>query len=202
MGANQAPGGGHNGFGRRSIFYFSRFSAPLPRRGRISPRPPSRREGGESRLFHARGFAPCIPATEPARHWEMGANQAPGRGHGGFACRIALPLWEPGGGHNGFGRRSIFYFSRFPAPIPPDPLPGGKGETKVFFMQGASPLASPRLRRRRHGLNLRCRCPLGGLPSLPPAMLFCPHPPNPLPGGKGEIFTLFRRGLPPPAPLH
>ena len=34
-----------------------------------SPRPPSRRErGGDQGFFHARGFAPCIPATEPARH--------------------------------------------------------------------------------------------------------------------------------------
>ncbi len=41
------------------------FPAPLPRRGRIDPQPPSQREGGESRLFHARGSAPCIPAPKP-----------------------------------------------------------------------------------------------------------------------------------------
>ena len=127
-----------------------------------SPQPPSRREGGDQGFFHARGCAPCIPATEPARHWEMGANQAPGGGHGGFACRIALPLWEPGGGHNGFGRRSIFYFSRFSAPIPPAPFPAGRGETLGYFMQGAAPLASPRLNPRGTGKWGRTKRPAGG----------------------------------------
>ena len=55
--------------------------------------------------------------------------------------------------------------------------------------------------------TLPFRNPLGGLPSLSPAypafsLLSCPHPPSPLPGGKGEIQSLFRRGLPPPAPLQ
>ena len=34
------------------------------------------------------------------------------------------------------------------------------------------------------------------------SLLSFPHPPDPLPGGKGEIQSLFRRGLPPPAPLQ
>ena len=47
--------------------------------------------------------------------------------------------------------------------------------------------------------------PAGGLPSLPPvnpafSLLSFPHPPAPLPSGKGEIFTLFRRGLRPRHP--
>ena len=42
---------------------------PLPLRGR-----------GNSRLFHARGFAPCIPGAEPGRHW------------------LSLPCWYPAGG--------------------------------------------------------------------------------------------------------
>ena len=42
----------------------------------------------------------------------------------------------------------------------------------------------------------------GGLPSLPPAdlafsLLFCPHPPDPLPSGKGEIFGFLMQGAPP-----
>ena len=41
-------------------------------------------------------------------------------------------------------------FSLLFCPHPPAPLPGGKGETKGYFMQGAAPLASPGLSRRRH----------------------------------------------------
>ena len=101
----------------------------------------------------------------------------------------------------------------FVAPIPPPALaerssPPGKGETLGYFMQGAPPLASPRLSRRQHGLNLRYRCPTGGLSGWLPAdratvvsargaclpcrllapafsFLYCPHPPAPFPSGEG-----------------
>ena len=42
----------------------------------LSPRPPSRREGGDFLFSYARGCAPCIPGAEPGRHW------------------FALPLWK------------------------------------------------------------------------------------------------------------
>ena len=98
--------------------------------------------------------------------------------------------------------------------LPPSPRPRsqsalplrGRGRFFGFLMQGASPLASPGLNPR--GTYSPCRrcCPAGGLP-LPflfclPYHSFSPHPPYPLPGGKGETFSLFRRGLPPPAPRH
>ena len=86
-------------------------------------------------------------------------------------CRLTVPLWCPQGGLAFFAACLPRRLLAFLPPIPPTPFPGGKGEIFTFHMQGASPLASPRLRRRRHGLNLRCRCPLGGLPGWSPADL-------------------------------
>ena len=56
------PKGGHGDFGRRVCQPYQCFPAPIP----PTPFPAGR---GRPRLFYARGFAPCIPATEPARHW-------------------------------------------------------------------------------------------------------------------------------------
>ena len=42
----------------------------------IPPAPFPGGEGGDFRLFHARGFAPCIPGAEPGRHWSRGAYHA------------------------------------------------------------------------------------------------------------------------------
>ena len=89
-------------------------------------------------------------------------------------------------------------------------------------MQGASPLASPGLGGARHGLNLRSRHPAGASPrrwrldqplrcptgacqagcllTLPLVYFVSPIPPTPFPGGKGETFSLFRRGLRPRHP--
>ena len=69
-------------------------------------------------------------------------------------------------------------------------------------------MAPPRLgfvpppRRWEQGRTTR---PAGCLPSLSLAnpafsFAFCPHPPNPLPSGKGEPQSLFRRGLRPRHP--
>ena len=60
-------------------------------------------------------------------------------------------------------------FVFFLAPYPPQPAlaerssPAGKGETKVIFMQGASPLASPGL--NPGGTCSPCRCGTGGAAS-------------------------------------
>ena len=122
-------------------------------------------------------------------------------------------------------RRLTLPFVFFPAPIPPAPFPSGEGGDQGYFMQGASPLASPRLSRRRHGLNLRCRCPLWGLPGWSPADLAVPEsvgvayplcrrltlpfvfflapiPPAPFPSGEGGDQKFILPGASPPAPLH
>ena len=102
---------------------------------------------------------------------------------------------------------------------PPYPLPRREGGDQSYFMQGASPLASPGLGGARHwergrttrpagacplqgGVRGASRCPAAGVPGWLPAkppfsLLFCAHPPNPLPGGKGEILGYFMQGASP-----
>ena len=58
---------------------------PLPLICFPAPYPPARArralfpggEGGDLRLFYARGSAPCIPGAEPARHWGRGRTTHP-----------------------------------------------------------------------------------------------------------------------------
>ena len=60
--ASAVPGGGACLLCRLLTLPLAYFFAPIPQ-------PPSRREGGDYRLFFARGCAPCIPGAEPGRHW-------------------------------------------------------------------------------------------------------------------------------------
>ena len=158
----------------------------------LSPHPLPRRGRGWPRLFHARGFAPCIPGLKPGRRglnlrWrcpagglpsgtpKQGANPAPSGSTAvllaGFSCRIKvfLPL----------------------SPRPPSPF-GEGGDFLFSYVRGFAPCI-PGAEPGRHGLNLRWRCPAGGLPSLSPADLAfsffsCPYPPDPLPRrGRGRF---------------
>ena len=190
---------------------------PLPRRGR-----------GRPRLFHARGFAPCIPGAEPGRHRSRG-RIARWRELAFFvACLPTLPL---------------VYFS---ASYPPSPrsqsaLPRrGRGRLKVYFAGGSAPgtpgvepavTAKPteflyleqcrqprrggtggdgtirRTRRRRLRWSSppgqieqvpRVACLLCRLPTTPLACFPAPYPPSPFPGGEGGDSKFISPGAPPP----
>ena len=131
--ASAVPGGGACLLCRLLTLPLAYFFAPIPQ-------PPSRREGGDYRLFFARGCAPCIPGAEPGRHW------------------FAPPLWKtqwgacPGvAGSAGVSgtRRGACLLCRLPAlpldffsaPYPPAPLPRwGRGRFFVFLCKGLRPL--------------------------------------------------------------
>ena len=160
------------------------------------------------------------PRAEPEGASEQGSKPRVQRG--------ACPRRRGGGGVGGaqgwaclLGRLLTLPSVYFPAPIPPTPFPAGRGSPKVYFAGGFAPgtPALDRLRRLQYqpsryfgeglvpggagagGLAVR----KGGLPSLSPAipafsLIFCPHPPDPLPlRGRGRIKVISCKGL---RPLH
>ena len=106
------------------------FAAPIP----PTPFPAGR---GKPRLFHARGFAPCIPGAG----WDaaLGLLVESGIRRGG------LTFWLP----------AAPAFSLLSRPHPPDPLPGGKGETKVISCKGLRPLHPRGWTGQRAGYSCR-----------------------------------------------
>ena len=163
---------------------------PLPLRGR-----------GRLQDYFAGGYRPRHPCPEPPAALTDPAEAAPC----GAACLLCRPLPLP--------------LACFVAPISPTPFPSGEGGDQGYFMQGASPLASPGLnpggtgeggepRTRRVACPLRCRLtlpplyPAGGLPSLPPAapafsFASTPIPPAPFPSGEGGDQGYFMQGASP-----
>ena len=194
------------------------FFAPIP------PAPFPGGEGGDSRLFHCRGLAPCIPGVEPGRHRNRGGVSRAG---GGLAPALpANPAVSiPNGGRGGWGCRPALPLACFVAPYPPSPLPRrGRGRFKVISCKGLRPLhprVEPGRHRNRGGVSRAGggACPalpanpaiavpsggrngLGCRPTLPLACFVAPHPPPrpPSPPGKGEPQRLFCRGLRPRHP--
>ena len=162
-----------------------------------------------------------------------------GRGRAGEEARTrwGLPLAEPadlaaavpGGVACLLCRPPTLPLACYIAPIPRPPS-RREGGDQGYFMQGASPLASPGLNPGGTGEGGEPRTRRGSLPLAEPVdlaaavpggwlaffvaccpclwlALLPPIPPTALaerssPPGKGETKSLFRRGLPPPAPLH
>ena len=148
--ATVVPGGGACLLCRLLTLPLAYFFAPIPQ-------PPSRREGGDYRLFYARGCAPCIPGAEPGRHWfapplwktQWGA--CPGvAGAAGVSstrrgacplCRLpALPLWCPRGSVPALSPVNPAFRFLF-CPLSPSPLPRwGRGRFFAFLCKGLRPL--------------------------------------------------------------
>ena len=172
--------GKHGGFCFFSFPAVSMIPCPHP------PSPPFPAGRGSPKVYFAGGEAPGTPALNRLRHLQT------------------LPCRSPAGGLPGRSPADLaFSFISFPHP-PAPPFPSGRG-LLVFLCKGLRPL-HPRARAES---GTGCTCVAGarrgGLPGrsaadLALSFIGCPHPPAPLPVGKGESQSLFRRGLRPRHP--
>ena len=112
---------------------FSLLSCPHP------PHPLPRRGRGRPRLFHARGFAPCIPGAGWGAAQVEPAEQAPGGGRPPRRWRLDQPLRYPAGACPA-GCLLTLPLVYFVSPIPLPPSPAGKGEILAFLCKGLRPL--------------------------------------------------------------
>ena len=101
---------------------------------------------------------------------------------------LDLPLWCPAGGLAFFVACLPCLYLLFCPLSPRPPSPAGKGETLGYFMQGASPLASPRLNPRGTCSTCPVHVPGGG---LAPAALA--RPAIHIPGGGVPSESPVRR---------
>ncbi len=111
----------------------------------VCPHPPDPLPGGEGgdQSYFMQGASPLVSLRlSPGGTYRT--SQAGAR-RGAVSCRAC------------FARR----INAFLPPIPPTPFPGGEGGDQSYFMQGASPLASPRLSRKRHGAGECATHPAG-----------------------------------------
>ena len=151
------------------------FPAPIPLT------PPSRREGGTLGYFMQGASPLASPRLNGARHWLSLPYRCPGAEPGRHRNKVARSA--SGGGacpcRSCFACRIIAFSP--PSPQPPSRREGG---TLGYFMQGASPLASPRLDGARHWLSLPYRC-LDGRRNHSQGTLFV---------GSAETYRFSRRG--------
>ena len=129
---------------------FSLLCCPPSPKGKDIPPTRARRalfpsgEGGRFLVFLCKGRSPLHP-----RGWGDAALDLlveSGLWRGAYIlCRLPTPPCRYPEGAYLPCRLPTLPLAFDPAPIPPDPLPGGKGEIFSFLMQGASPLASPGL---------------------------------------------------------
>ena len=134
------------------------------------PCPPSRGKG-EIFGFLMQGAPPLAsPGLNPG-----------GAGLPGGLAPPAPPAAKPGR-HWLFSAMSVLF-----APIPPAPLPGGKGETKVILCKGLRPL---------HPWGLSP----GGIGFFAASVFFAPIPPTPFPAGRGRFLFYFAGGASPRHP--
>ena len=135
--AAAVPGGAACLLCRLPILPLACFVAPIP----PAPFPAGR---GDQRLFHARGFAPCIPSIRPPAALTDPAEAAPCGG----ACLLCRPLPLP------------LALLLPPSPRPPSQREGGDYK---FISPGATAPGTPALDRLRHLQPLPCRCPAAPL---------------------------------------
>ena len=125
---------------------FSFFFAPIP------PAPFPSGEGGDFRLFYARGFAPGTPAFNRLRHLQSLPSKYPA----GVCLLSHLPTLP------------LVYFL---APIPPTRarralFPAGRGRFLVYFAGGFAP-GTPALDRLRHLQSLPSKYPAAEIRGSP-----------------------------------
>ena len=134
--------GGRGGFGCPPTPPLACFVAPLPRRGRIDPRPPSPVGKGVTKVISCKGLRPLHPRGLNPSGTGTGSVSRTRRG-GVSLASPAEPATPASKGGVPFFSPANPAFGLLFCPLSPDPLPGGKGEIFSFLMQGASPLASP-----------------------------------------------------------
>ena len=110
------------------------------------------------RLRHLQTLPCRYPGIKPLAAQAEPEKQAPGGGLPPMLpdAPVAVVLaWEA----CLFGRLPSLPLAFFVAPYPPPPFPGGEGGTQGYFMQGASPLASPGLNPGDTGETMGNRLP-------------------------------------------